>query len=112
MGKPASDVTPYRSEHRAGVVSVLSDLMISARHFDVLSILGFGLDDSLAATLHRHGFRVRTAVRAIGKVLQGELPVLIRPSTATFTADSFILEGLDTRCPSSWALKPIASDAA
>lgn len=86
--------------------------LISARHFDVISMLGFGVDADMGAVLQSTGFTARSLVRAIERRMHGELPVLVRPLKSISGTDDFLLAGLDVRQAGSWSLKPLISDAA
>lgn len=100
------------AENEPGALAEIIAMIVSAKHFDVLSILGFGLDDAFAATLRRLRFRTGSVLRVIERARRGELPVLIRPVAESFSTEDFMLEGIDARDPDSWDLKPVASDAA
>jgi GNAT superfamily N-acetyltransferase len=86
--------------------------IIKMKHFDILSIYSFCLDDAFQRTLGGLGFRKNSLVRIIERKLYGELPLLIRPVKETYTESDFFIEGVDMRRIENWLLKPICSDAA
>jgi hypothetical protein len=86
--------------------------IIKMKHFDILSIYSFCLDDAFQRTLGGLGFRKNSLVRVIERKLYGELPLLIRPVKETYTKSDFFIEGVDMRRIENWSLKPICSDAA
>ena len=86
--------------------------VIAAKHFDVLSIQSYCLDDSLSEILRGLGFAWQNPTRIIEKTLHGELPLLVRPVKETVTEGYFMIGGIDTRRIENWSLKPICSDAA
>lgn len=94
-----------------GVEDILRHV-IRARHFDLLSVLAFSVDDVLMGTLRGLGFSIRSPVRRIERTLYGELPLLVRPVKKTFGEGDFLIGGLDARKIENWFLKPICSDAA
>jgi hypothetical protein len=85
---------------------------IRSERFDILSIYGFCLDDTLRPVLSRLGLTANSLVRVLEKKLGGELPLLIRPVTESPAEADWFVEGLDMRKIESWSLKPIFSDAA
>ena len=94
-----------------GSLKTAIEALISVRHFDVISMLGFGVDADMGAVLQSTGFTAHSLVRAIEKRMHGELPVLVRPLRSTSGTDGFLLAGLDVRRAESWSLKPLISDA-
>ena len=86
--------------------------VIRARHFDLLSVYDFCLDDTLMRTFKDLGFKTHSLVRIIERTLHGELPLLIRPVKEPFEESDFFIEGIDSRKIENWSLKPICSDAA
>jgi len=85
--------------------------VIRIKHFDLLSIYDFCLDDALMGTFKDLGFKTHS-LRIIERKLQGELPLLIRPVKEAFKESDFFIEGIDSRKIENWSLKPICSDAA
>jgi len=86
--------------------------IVRARHFDILSIYSFCVNDMLLKTLQGLGFKINSLARILERKLHGELPLLIRPVKETFTDRDFFIGEIDTRKIEHWSLKPICSDAA
>jgi hypothetical protein len=91
---------------------IAMESLIAARHFDLISMLGLGLDADMGAVLQSTGFTAHSLVRIIEKRMHGELPVLVRPLHSASGTDDFLLDGLDVRLAENWSLKPLISDAA
>jgi GNAT superfamily N-acetyltransferase len=85
--------------------------VIRTKHFKLLSIYDFCLDDILRHDLKGLGFKTHGLVRIIERKLHGELPLLIRPTKWSLTESDFFIEGIDLRKIENWSLKPICSDA-
>ena len=86
--------------------------IVESGQVDLLSILSFGVADTLRPVLSRWGFKTTGPVRTLERRLYGELPVLIRPVNEGWTEADWLVEGLDMRKIESWSLKPIVSDDA
>jgi GNAT superfamily N-acetyltransferase len=99
------------AENRDSALREILQFMIEAKHFLVLSIYAFCLDDALRATLDDLGFKSRSVIRSIEKRRQGELPLMLRPVKERAEEADFFFAGLDTRDIRNWSLKPICSDA-
>lgn len=91
---------------------IAMESLISARHFDIISMLGYGVDADMGAVLQSTGFSAHSLVRIIEKRMHGELPVLVRPLQSASGTAEFLLAGLDVRRTENWSLKPLISDAA
>ena len=114
FGLSANGRRAYILDHaqvNRGSLKTAIEAIISVRHFDVISMLGFGVDVDMGAVLQSAGFTAHSLVRAIEKRMHGELPVLVRPLRSTSGTDGFLLAGLDVRRAESWSLKPLISDA-
>jgi hypothetical protein len=85
--------------------------VIRAKHYDLVSIYTYGVDDRLHTTLDGLGFRLNSLVRVIERRMHGELPLLLRPVPKSYSESDFIVSGIDTRRIENWSLKPICSDA-
>ena len=83
-----------------------------AKHFNIISIYDFCLNDALRRALKSLGFQTHSLVRSIEKRRHGELPLLIRPVQEAYDEEDFLTEGVDVRRIENWSLKPICSDAA
>jgi hypothetical protein len=115
MGISPNNQRGYILDYAEEVGSAIGEILesaIKARHFNLLSIYDFCLDNTLMQTLKRQGFKTQSLVRIIEKKLNGELPLLIRPVKETFKESDFFIEGIDSRRIENWSLKPICSDAA
>ncbi len=82
------------------------------RHFDVISIYRFSLENDLRNRLEDLGFKPGGFLRRLEKKIKGELPLLVRPVEKSLGAKDFFLEGLDIREPKNWHIRGICSDAA
>ena len=85
--------------------------VIKVKHFNLLSIYNFCLDNTLRHALKGLGFKTHSLVRIIERKLHGELPLLIRPVKESLMESDFFIEGIDSRKIENWSLKPICSDA-
>lgn len=85
--------------------------IIEARHYDMLSIYTFCLNDVLRETLRGLHFKTKSLARILERRVQGELPLLIRPVKEKYTEHDFYLGEMDMRKIENWSLKPICSDA-
>jgi hypothetical protein len=85
--------------------------IIEARHYDMLSIYTFCLNDVLRETLRGLHFKTKGLARILERRVQGELPLLIRPVKEKHTEHDFYVGEMDMRKIENWSLKPICSDA-
>jgi GNAT superfamily N-acetyltransferase len=99
------------AEKESSALREILRYIIKVKHFDLLSIYEFCLDDTWMQTLKDLGFKTHSLVQVIERKLHGELPLLIRPVKETFAEDDFLIEGIDAREIENWSLKPICSDA-
>ena len=86
--------------------------IIEMKHFDIISISMFCLSDAMSQSLRRLGFKTNSVVRKIEEILNGELPLLIRPVKQVYSESDFIIEGLDIRDIGNWSFKAICADDA
>ena len=99
--------------HKDGLaIQEILRYIISVKHFDILSIYNFCLNDTFLQILKRLGFKTNSLVRIIERIRIGELPLLIRPVKETYTERDFFIEEVDMRKIENWSLKPICSGAA
>jgi len=99
------------AENNSSVIREILRYVIRAKHFDLLSIYDFCLDDTWRHTLKGLGFKTHSLVRIIERRIHGELPLLIRPVKEAFTESDFFIEGIDSRKIENWSFKPIFPDA-
>jgi GNAT superfamily N-acetyltransferase len=85
---------------------------LEMKHFDVLSIYSFGIDDNLSKTLDSLRFKSNSLIRTIEKRVKGELPLLLRPVRRKYVESDFSIKGLDTRKVENWRIKGICADDA
>ncbi len=85
--------------------------MIQHKHFDILSIYDFCLDDRFRKKLGALGFKISSLVRSLERKKTGELPMLIRPVRKNFDENDWMIEGLDIRKIENWQITEICSDA-
>jgi hypothetical protein len=81
------------------------------RHFDILSVYSFCLDESFRETLKALRFKTNGLVRRIERRKRGELPVLVRRLGQDRNESDWMIEGLDIRKIENWKLTEICSDA-
>jgi hypothetical protein len=103
-------ILDYAEKKGSVLQEILRDI-IKAKHFNLLSIYNFSLDDTLRQALKGLGFKTHSLVRIIERELHGELPLLIRPVKESLMESDFFIEGIDLRKIKNWSLKPICSDA-
>jgi hypothetical protein len=92
-------------------VTRLLRYMIQNRHFDILSIYHFSIDDELRQRFRDLGFKVKGLMRILEEKKTGELPVLIRPVQKSYTETEWNVEGLDIRNIKNWQMTEICSDS-
>ncbi len=85
--------------------------VIKMRHFDILSIYNFGLNDKLLHILKDLRFNINGLTQKTERLLDGEWPLLIRPVKKGFVENDWFVENLDIRNVENWKIKPICSDA-
>lgn len=95
----------------ASIQKILHEL-VERRHFEVLSVYHFCVDDTLSQLLSALGFKRRSLFRLLERRVTGELPVMIRPVREQSTEREWIVNGLDVRDAGNWAMKGICSDDA
>jgi len=99
------------AEKKDSAIQEIFRYIIKTKHFNLLSIYNFCLDDALREALKGLGFKTHSLVRIIERRLHGELPLLIRPVKEFLMENDFFIEGIDSRKIENWALKAICSDA-
>jgi GNAT superfamily N-acetyltransferase len=92
------------------VVRLLSH-MIQNRHYDILSIYHFSVDDEIKKQFKDLGFKTRGSVRSLERKKRGKLPVLIRPVRKSYTETDWEIDGLDIRKIKNWQMTEICSDS-
>lgn len=103
----------YITDFAAQDISVLDkilDFIVESRHFDILSIYTYSLNDSLLQKFKRFKFKKNSITRKLEKKKNGEIPLFIRPVKRNFSEDDFSINNLDVRRIDSWSIKEIFSD--
>lgn len=92
------------------VIEKILTFIIKMKHFDIVSIYNYSLDDNLSQIFKNLRFKTNSLVRIIERKLQGEWPILVRPVKRNYAESDCFIEGLDIRRIESWAIKGICSD--
>jgi len=102
-------------ERDAQTLRQLLTFIIRRGDFAALSIFGYAADEQVTRVLTDLGFATVHPLKRLVKKDTAEqlaLPLLIRPIEKTFTANDFVINGIDVRQFDNWRLKSICSDAA
>lgn len=84
--------------------------LVARRHFQVLSVYHFCMDDTLSRLLAPLGFKRHSLFRLLERRVTGELPVMVRPVKEQYTDRDWVVNGLDVREAGNWAMKGICAD--
>jgi hypothetical protein len=99
------------AEGERGGLEEIVRFILSAKHFDLVSIYTFCLTLAQRRMLERLGFGATGVIPYLETRRHGKLPLLIRPVKEAFGEEDFVIQGVDAREIAAWSLKPIGSDA-
>lgn len=104
-------IIDYSAEDTATLEKTIS-FPIKNRHFNVMSIITYSVEDKMTPLLMRLKFKRNSVLGMLGKKVQGEWPLFVRPVKRNLSDKDFFIDGLDIRGIDSWSLKEICSDGA
>ncbi len=99
-------------ENNGKALDSIFQYIIKKKHFDMVSIYNFGVNDKLLRILNGLHFKTNSMAQKIERLLKGEFPLLIRPVNKKLVENDWFIEGLNIRNIDNWEIKPIGSDAA
>jgi GNAT superfamily N-acetyltransferase len=103
-------IVDYAGEE--GVLARVLRRIARARHFDVLSVPAYAARGAGGHVFPEGGFRRNTLFGRLERGVNGEWPILVRPTRGRVSEDDFVIAGLDVRRPECWSLREICSDHA
>jgi len=102
-------IVDFAERANNGVRAILQTI-IQNKHFDILSVYSYSLDERFSSLLKELHFKPRPLLRKIHSRKTDVYPLLVKPITQVCTQRDWFVDNLDIRLFTNWDIKEICSD--